>query len=160
MKAKGQPRFDIDALRDLAGQTSFARGQSGGPTARGRAVESLEAKLAGEDRAQRSGRVELLICIHIQQKKFAEAWATASAHRPSIRIREELARASEATHPREALQVYAEQVEHLASISGYAEAAKLIARMAKLRSAAEQSTYVAALRERHGRKRNFMKLLG
>jgi hypothetical protein len=31
--------------------------------------------------------------------------------------------------------------------------------MAALRSKAEQSAYVAALKERHGRKRNFMKLL-
>lgn len=137
-----------------------ALGKSGGPVARGRATESLEAKLAGKDRAQRSDRAELLIRIQIEQKKFAEAWATASEHRLSIGIREELARASEASHPREALQVYAEHVEQLAGISGYAEAAKLIARMAKLRSAAEQSAYVAALRERHGRKRNFMKLLG
>jgi hypothetical protein len=35
----------------------------------------------------------------------------------------------------------------------------LIRRMAKLRGAAEQADYLAALRERHRRKRNFMKLL-
>ncbi len=137
-----------------------ALGKSGGAAARGRATKSLEARLASEDRARRSGRADLLIRIQIAQKKFAEAWAIASEHRLAIGIREELARASEATHPREALQVYAEHVEQLAGMSGYAEAAKLIARMAKLRSAAEQSAYVAALRERHGRKRNFMKLLG
>jgi uncharacterized Zn finger protein len=137
-----------------------ALGKSGGPAARGRATESLEAKLASEDRAQRSGRAELLIRIRIEQKKFTEAWAIATEHRLSIGVREELARASEATHLREALQVYAEHVEQLAGMSGYAEATKLIARMAKLRSAAEQSAYVAALREHHGRKRNFMKLLG
>ena len=42
----------------------------------------------------------------------------------------------------------------------YAEAAKLIARMAALRSAPEQAAYVAALKLRFDRKRNFMKLLG
>jgi len=31
--------------------------------------------------------------------------------------------------------------------------------MAKLRGAAEHAAYLADLRERHGRKRNFMKLL-
>ena len=66
-------------------------------------------------------------------------------------------------HPREAVEVYAEQVERLAvagSASAYAEAAKLVARMAKLRSRTEQVTYVLELKVRHGRKRNFMKLLG
>lgn len=42
----------------------------------------------------------------------------------------------------------------------YAEAAALVSRMAALRSAADQATYVAALKARFGRKRNFMKLLG
>ena len=37
---------------------------------------------------------------------------------------------------------------------------QLIARMAKLRGASGQATYLAALKERHGRKRTFMKLLG
>src|SRR6185437_14214195 len=137
-----------------------ALGKSGGTVARGRAMKSLEVKFTSEDRTLRSGHVDLLIRIQIDQKKFAEAWATVREHRPSIGTREELARASEAQYPHEALQVYTEKVEHLAGISGYAEAAKLIARMAKLRSVAEQSAYVGALRERHGRKRNFMKLLG
>ena len=73
-----------------------------------------------------------------------------------------LARASEATHPREAIEVYAERVDRLANTGGnsaYAEAAKLIARMATLRSAAEQATYVSTLKARFGRKYNFMKLL-
>jgi hypothetical protein len=39
-------------------------------------------------------------------------------------------------------------------------AAKLIVRMAALQSMAEQAAYVAALKMRHGQKRNFMKLLG
>jgi hypothetical protein len=59
------------------------------------------------------------------------------------------------------LKVYTTHVEHLvASGSGYEEAVKLIARMAKLRSRTEQVTYVLELKVRHGRKRNFMKLLG
>jgi hypothetical protein len=37
---------------------------------------------------------------------------------------------------------------------------KLVARMARLRSKAEQVAHVLALKERFGRKRNFMKLLG
>jgi hypothetical protein len=51
-------------------------------------------------------------------------------------------------------------VEHLAGHSNYDEAAKVIARMEKIRSAAEQAAYVADLKVRHKRKRNFMRLLG
>ena len=53
--------------------------------------------------------------------------------------------------------------EELAGRGGdaaYAEGAKLIARMASLQSAAEQTAYVAALKMRHGRKRKFVALLG
>ena len=77
-------------------------------------------------------------------------------------MKETLARASEATHPREALEIYARRIEELANAGGnpaYVEAVKLVARMAALRGAAEQAAYLAELRERHGRKRNFMKLL-
>ena len=41
----------------------------------------------------------------------------------------------------------------------YAEAAALVARMAAPRDAADQAAYVAALKVRFGRKRNFMMLL-
>ena len=41
----------------------------------------------------------------------------------------------------------------------YAEAVALVARMAPLRDAAEQAAYVADLKVRFARKRNFMKLL-
>jgi hypothetical protein len=78
-------------------------------------------------------------------------------------VKESLARASEATHPREAFDVYAERVDQLAGTGGnpaYAEAAELVSRIGGLRSAAEQTAYVAALKARHGRKRNFMRLLG
>jgi len=94
---------------------------------------------------------------------FDAAWAAVRTHGASIGAREALAQASEATHAREALEVYAEQVEALAEGGGnpaYAEAAALIARMAGLRGAAEQQTYVIGVKARFGRKRNFMALLG
>ena len=62
--------------------------------------------------------------------------------------------------PREALEVYSQGVERLATSGTYSEAAKLITRMTKLQSAPEHAAYLAALEERHRRKRNFMKLLG
>ena len=62
-----------------------------------------------------------------------------------------------------AIAVYKERVEELARTGGnpaYEEAAELVARMDPLQGAQEQAAYVAALKQRHGRKRNFMKLLG
>ena len=76
---------------------------------------------------------------------------------------EALARASEAVYPQEALEIYVKRVDQLAGNGGnsaYAEAVEFIARMATLRSAPEQAAYIAVLKARHGRKRNFMKLLG
>ena len=78
-------------------------------------------------------------------------------------MRELLARASEASHPREALAVYAERVDRLADQGGnpaYTEAAELARHMGTLRSPAEQAAYIADLSARFGRRRNFMKLLG
>ena len=62
----------------------------------------------------------------------------------------------------EALEVYRERVDHLAGAGGdrqYAEAATLVARMGILRGHGVQAAYVADLKARFGRKRNFMKLL-
>jgi len=84
-------------------------------------------------------------------------------HGASPHVKRTLAAASDATHRREALEVYAEQVEQFVRTGGnpaYAEATKLIARMATLRSPTEHATFVADLKARHGRKRNFMNLLG
>lgn len=50
-------------------------------------------------------------------------------------------------------------MEEHANGGRYEEAAKLIARMGKLRDAAEQAAYLAEIKDRHRRKRNFMKLL-
>jgi uncharacterized Zn finger protein len=132
----------------------------GGDAARERAVRFLETRLATIQPARRDGTAELLVRVLISEKNFAAAWTAARSYKVEIHVKEDLARASEAAHPREALEVYAERVEQFVRNSGYAEAAKLIARMARLRNAAEQSAYVAELKSRFVRKRNFMKLLG
>ena len=77
-------------------------------------------------------------------------------------VKASLARESEADHPREALDVYAERVDELANEGGnraYEEAAGFVVRMGRLRAPAEQTAYVATLKERFSRRRNFMKLL-
>jgi len=135
----------------------------GGESARERAMKFLNARLAGEKRSGRKHSADLVIHILMDEKMFDAAWATVRKHGVSMGLKDALARASETTHPREALAAYAERVDQLANAGGdpaYADAAKLIARMAALRNAGEQAAYVAALKARFGRRRNFMKVLG
>jgi tetratricopeptide (TPR) repeat protein len=135
--------------------------KSGGEAARERALNLLEAGQGRGDRTSWHDSVNLLVHILIHEKMFDAAWAAVRKQRASVFLLQELAEASETTHPREVLEVYAARVEQLVnSGSGYEEAVKLVARMAKLRDHKEQITYVLELKVRHGRKRNFMKLLG
>lgn len=134
----------------------------GGSPARSRALAFLRDRIAKESQTHWYYPADLLVRILTGDKEYDAAWAIARAHMTSIGAREALARASEATHPGEAVEVYASRIEDLASGGtnpGYAEAAELVARMAKLRGKAEQADYLAHLKARHGRKRNFMKLL-
>jgi hypothetical protein len=124
---------------------------------------NLEAKQVRGGRTGWQDPSDLLIRIWMHEKMFDAAWAAVRKHGTSITLKEELAEASETTHPREALEVYAARVDQLVgtgSASAYAEAVKLVGRMAALRSKGEQTAYVLALKVRFGRRRNFMKLLG
>ena len=134
----------------------------GGAAARERALKFLEDGLAGAERTNWHQSADLLIRIQMQEEMFDAAWAAVRNHQASMRLKESLARASEATHPREALETYAERVDQLASAGGnsaYAEAAALVARMGFLSGGADHAAYVAALKVRFRRKRNLMKLL-
>jgi hypothetical protein len=134
----------------------------GGKAARQRAVEFLKNRATKEQRTQWNQPADLLIGVLAREKMFDAAWDAVRKHGGSMSAKEELARASETMHPREALEVYARRVEALANTGGnpaYAQAAKLIVHMASLRGAAEHAAFVAELKARHGRKRNFMKLL-
>jgi len=80
----------------------------------------------------------------------------------SLDVGQALARASEATYPREPWRSIGERVERLASSGGnqnYAAAAALIGHMAELQSVAERASYIAEFKLRFGRRRNLMKLL-
>ena len=133
-----------------------------GETARDRALKFLEARLGKEQRTRWHSPGDLLISILMHEKMYDAAWPVVTRHGASAGMKQTLAKASEATHPREVLEVYAERVDQLAQTGGdpaYAEAAALIARMATLRDDADQVAYVTALKARFGRKRNFMKAL-
>ncbi|TPM19965.1 acyltransferase [Mesorhizobium sp. B2-3-5] len=133
-------------------------GSSAGRPAAARALASLEAGLASAK--NRRDHADLLVNILIYEKKFDAAWSAARRPGVSEYTREALVEACETKFPNEAIEFYAAQIEQLAVAGLYAEAVKRIARMAKLRSPAEQADFVADVKLRHRRKRSFMKLLG
>ncbi|MDB5578097.1 MAG: hypothetical protein JWR80_3273 [Bradyrhizobium sp.] len=149
---KKQPSFDL-----------YARlGKIGGKDAREQAVSFLEREQASGKRFGWNRPVDLLIRIWIEEKKFDAAWAAVRAHGAPGSLTNELAGKCEASHPREVLEVYTLQVDQLVNATGnanYEQAAKLVARMAKLRERSEQVTYVLGLKKRFERRRNFIKLL-
>lgn len=135
----------------------------GGEAAHDRALDALEARLAAPGQDRWLGRADLLVRILMHAEQYDAAWAALRRHGGSMSLKEELARASETTHPREVLETYADHIDQLADAGGnpaYAVAAELVARMATLQGAAEQTAYLATLKARWGRKRNFMRLLG
>jgi tetratricopeptide (TPR) repeat protein len=127
------------------------------------AIAIVRARLGKDGPPQRPYTVDLLIALLMHDRAFAAAWDVVKADGGSDYVRERLARQSEATHPREAIETYAVQVDRLANVGGdgpYRNAVALVAHMATLRGAEEQQAYVAALKTRFVRKRNFMALLG
>lgn len=139
-------------LRKLAGKAACDR-----------AVAFLEGQTAKGERIRWLSVADILVEILMHEKKFDAAWVAALKHNASINLKLTLAGKTEATYPRETLEVYSQRVEQLANGGGneaYREAARLIGRMTTLQSRAEQASYVANLKTRHGRKRNFMKLVG
>jgi uncharacterized Zn finger protein len=134
----------------------------GGEAARARAMAFLKQRAMKAVPSAWEYPADILLRILTMEKRYEDAWVVARAHSTPIQSREALARASEATHPAEAIETYAERVAGLVNSGtnpAYAEAAELVARMAMLRAPAEQAAYVADLKARFGRKRNFMKLL-
>jgi hypothetical protein len=75
-------------------------------------------------------------------------------------VQEALAQASEATHVQEALAVYMSRV--LADSGGdanYQAASQFIRRIGTLQDQTTHFAWLAAVKQRHRRKRNFLKLL-
>jgi hypothetical protein len=136
--------------------------KASGEAARDQALAVVERWAATETGPSFGRPADLGVKILMHEKRFDMAWATTRKHRVSRAVKETLARESEADHPREALDVYTERVDELANEGGnraYEEAAGFVVRMGCLRAPAEQTAYVATLKERFGRRRNFVKLL-
>lgn len=134
----------------------------GGNAARVQALSFLETRQVSGARSGWHSPIDLLIRIWIHEKMFDAAWAAVRTHGASAGWTNELADKSEATHPREALEVHTRRVEQLVNAGGgsnYEQAAKLVARMSNLRERGEQVAYVLGLKKRFDRRRNFIKLL-
>lgn len=146
------PSLDLyAALRGLAGERATAR-----------AVKMLEDRLADRPASPWRSPADLLVGVLMHERMFDQAWAALREHGASPSQAETLANAAQTSHPRDAVAVFAGRVDQLAESGGnsaYAEAVKLVARIAGLQSLAEQKAYVAELKVRFARKRNFMKLL-
>ena len=96
----------------------------------------------------------------LHEKRFDAAWAIVRKFETSLDLKERLVKLTETEYRPEALEFYAARIEQLANSSAYEEAMKFVRRMAKLQSSSEHTAFVSELKERHKRKRNFMKLLG
>jgi uncharacterized Zn finger protein len=136
---------------------------------RDRALAWLRAEVGKP--AERSGMrwsspTELLVRLAMEEGLLTDAWMIVNAHGCSEGLLDQLAEASEQTHPAEALKAYAYRVERMVRIGGqsnYENACHTIERMRLIRKGLGETTQHAAhlddLRSRHKAKRNFMKLL-
>jgi tetratricopeptide (TPR) repeat protein len=147
--------FERQPSRELYGRLC----KLGGTAARERALSLLEASLGGGKRRGLYGASHLLIELLIKEEMFDTAWSALERYRGDAELQQALADASRTSHPGKALAAYAKLVEEHAQFGRYEEAVRLVKRMAGLRDATEQAIYVGDLKERHRRKRNFMKLL-
>src|SRR5262249_51081056 len=144
------PSFELyKQLRAIAGEAATER-----------AVASLQARVANNERGAFAHRADLLVSILMHEKRFDAAWAVVHKSAVSPHVKQTVVEATDTKYPREALAFYTAQVESLAGAGIYTDAVKLIKRMARLCDTTEHAAFVADLKVRHARKRNFMKLLG
>jgi hypothetical protein len=150
LKAAATDRMSADAVRDRA--LAWLRAQLGKPTERSGMRWSLP--------------VELFVRLAMAEGLLTEAWTVVNGHGCGEHLLEQLAEASEQSHPAEALKVYADGVERRLRLGGqinYEYVCRIIGRMRPLREGlgeiAQHVVYLDDLRSRHKAKRNFMKLL-
>lgn len=155
----------IELYRAL--KKSAGREKAAVETACERAIGLLRAKLGQSDAKTRwSAPRELLLQVLMAEKLFAEAWQVVRSHSCSERQLLALAKASERSHPDDALSVYGQEVERLVDLGGqtnYEAAKTLITQMLSIRERRGQGTdhdiFLAEFLRRHKAKRNLMKIL-
>ena len=134
--------------------------RNGGEAAAERALAFLQSRVGHPKRDPWDGSRNLLVEALLHEKRFDAAWAIVRKFEISLDLKERLVKLTETEYRADALEFYAARIEQFANSTAYEEAMKLIRRMAKLQSSGEHAALVSGLKERHKRKRNFMKLLG
>lgn len=148
--AAGADRSAVEAVRDRA--LNWLRAQLRKPSVRSGMRWSSPA--------------ELLVRLTMAEGLLTDAWMVVNAHGCSEMLLDQLAEASESSHPAEALKIYSQRVERMLVLGGqsnYANARERIERIRRLREGLgetkQHAAYLDDLRSRHKAKRNFMKLL-
>ena len=136
---------------------------------RDRALAWLRAQVekpTGQSAMRWSSPAELFVRMAMAEGLLTDAWMVVNDHGCNEYLLEELAEASEQSHPAEALKVYGDRVERRVRLGGpvnYEHACQIVGRMRILREGlgetAQHAAYLDDLRSRHKAKRNFMKLL-
>jgi hypothetical protein len=131
-----------------------------------RAIELIKTRKPDAGRPRFQNDDDLVVSILSSERRLDEAWAFAAAAKCTVYCLEELAQASEKSHPRQALQVHQRRVTRLVQTGGnqnYAEAQRLIKRMRIIAEqggeADGQATFESDLLAKHHAKRNFVKLM-
>jgi uncharacterized Zn finger protein len=148
--AAGKNRMLADAVRDRA--LARLRAEIGKPTRR--------AEMRWFSPA------ELFVQLAMAEGLLTDAWMVVKEHGCSEGLLQQLAEASEQSHPAEALKAYGDRVERLVRLGGqsnYEQACQIIGRVRRVRKGlgetAQHAAYLGDLANRHKAKRNFMKLL-
>ena len=139
-------------------------------TVRDRAFAWLRAQIrkpAGRSGMQWPSPTALLVQLAMMEGLLTDAWSVVNEHGcHHDPLLEQLAEASEHSHPAEALKVYANRVERMLRLGGqgnYQSAYDTIGRMRRIREGVgempQHTAYLGDLVNRHRAKRNFMKLL-
>lgn len=131
-----------------------------------RAIELVKTRKPDAGRLRLQNDDDLVISILSSERRLDEAWAFAAAANATVYCLEELAQATEKSHPRQALQVHQRRVTRLVQTGGnhnYAEAQRLIKRMRIMAEHAGEAdshtTFESDLLAKHHAKRNFIKLM-
>jgi uncharacterized Zn finger protein len=148
--AAGTARILADAVRDRA--LTRLRAEIGKPV--------------GRSGMRWSAPTELFIRMAMAEGLLTDAWTVANEHGCHEALLEQLAEASEHSHPADVLKTYADRVERMVRLGGqgnYELARRMIGRMRRVREGfgetVAHAAYLEDLRNRHKAKPNFIKLL-
>ncbi|NIA06582.1 MAG: hypothetical protein GWP14_02925 [Actinobacteria bacterium] len=144
------------------------------PTWRGKALEYLQAIIGKQTRPKQQGRWDhqskrdhsTLVEIYLWEKDVETAWTQAQTGGCSDSLWMRLAELREKDHPADTLPIYQAQINPIVqqkSKPAYREATALIRKIKKLMTRlgqeAQFAKYLAAVRQAHKPKRNFMAML-